>query len=58
MTALLGEMGPVDVTDRDGDTVEVDVPLSPEVTGDPALRSVLRAVASTPIDLAKPPGEK
>jgi RimJ/RimL family protein N-acetyltransferase len=57
MVALLEDIGPVEVTDRERDTVEVDVPLSPEVTGDPALRSVLRAVATTPIDLAQAPGE-
>jgi RimJ/RimL family protein N-acetyltransferase len=58
MVALLDDLGKVEVTDRDGDAVEVDVPLEPEVTGDPALRGVLRAVATTPIDLAKPPGEE
>jgi GNAT superfamily N-acetyltransferase len=57
MVSLLDDIGPVEVTDRDGNTVEVDVPLSPEVTGDPALRSVLRAVATTPIGLAQAPGE-
>jgi RimJ/RimL family protein N-acetyltransferase len=56
MAALLEDMGPVQVTDSEGDTVEVDVPLAPDVTGDPALRSVLRAVATTPIDLARTPG--
>jgi RimJ/RimL family protein N-acetyltransferase len=55
MTALLADLGPVRVTGREGDVVEVDVPLEPEVTGDPALRSVLRAVAATPIDLARVP---
>jgi len=57
MVGLLGDLGPVAVTGREGDTVEVEVPLAPEVTGDPALRSVLRAVASNPIDLARPPGQ-
>ena len=56
MTALLEDVGRVRVTDREGDVVQVDVPLEPEVTGDPALRSVLRAVATSPIDLARMPG--
>jgi GNAT superfamily N-acetyltransferase len=57
MIGLLEGIGSIRVLGREGDTVSVEVPLAAEVAGDPALRSVLRAVASTPIDLARPPGE-
>jgi GNAT superfamily N-acetyltransferase len=57
MVGLLDSVGDVDVTGREGDTIQVRVPLSPEVTGDPALRSVLRAVASTGGGIASAPGE-
>jgi RimJ/RimL family protein N-acetyltransferase len=58
MTALLEDVGEVRVTERDGGTVAVDVPLDAELTGDPALRRVLRTVAESPsVDLASVPGE-
>ena len=58
MTGLLDDVGEVKVTERDGGTVKVHVPLDSDVTRDPALRRVLRTVASRPgIDLAAVPGE-
>jgi GNAT superfamily N-acetyltransferase len=57
MTALLDEIGSVRVERREGEVVQVDVPLAAEVTDDPALRGVLRAVASTSIEMARAPGE-
>lgn len=57
MSGLLGDVGPVEVTEREGDVIEVSVPLEAEVTGDPALRRVLRAVAASPLEIARAPGE-
>ena len=57
MIGLLNAVGHVDVTDREGETIQVVVPLAPEVVQDPALRSVLRAVAATDGRLASAPGE-
>jgi GNAT superfamily N-acetyltransferase len=56
MVGLLRGVGELDVTAREGETIAVRVPLAPEVIQDPALRGVLRAVASTGGGLAKPPG--
>jgi RimJ/RimL family protein N-acetyltransferase len=56
MSALLGEVGSVEVKDRDGEAVSVDVPIDRGVASDPALRSVLRAVASDPAAIARQPG--
>jgi GNAT superfamily N-acetyltransferase len=58
MTGLLQDVGSVEVTDREGGTIQVDVPLDQELIWDPALRRVLRAVASSAeVDLAARPGE-
>lgn len=58
MAGLLEDVGEVQVTEREGGTVSVDVPLDSDVTGDPALRRVLRTVAARPsVDLASVPGE-
>ena len=57
MRGLLDAVGHVEVTSQDGEAVEVEVPLAPEIAQDPALRSVLRAVAATEGEVAKPPGE-
>lgn len=57
MAALLEDVGDVEVTDREVGTVQVDVPLSSEITDDPALQRVLRAVVSSPLELASVPGE-
>jgi GNAT superfamily N-acetyltransferase len=54
MLGLLNAVGEVDVKSREGEVIEVEVPLAPEVVKDPALRSVLRAVASTGGGLARP----
>ena len=56
MFGLLEAVGEVKVRENQGETLQVEVPLSPEVAKDPALRSVLRAVAATEGELAKPPG--
>ena len=56
MAALLGEVGRVEVVEREGDSVAVDVPIDRGVADDPGLRSVLRAVAVEPIELARAPG--
>lgn len=56
MVGLLKGVGELEVTGREGEAIQVDVPLSPQVARDPALRSVLRAVASTGGDVARPPG--
>jgi GNAT superfamily N-acetyltransferase len=56
MVGLLDSVGEVETTAREGETIQVLVPLAPEVVKDPALRSVLRAVAATEGGLAKPPG--
>ena len=56
MVGLLEGIGEVRVSDRAGEAIEVDVPLYSEVAEDPALRSVLRAVAGQPIELARAPG--
>jgi GNAT superfamily N-acetyltransferase len=56
MVGLLDSVGEVRVTAREGETIHVLVPLAPDVVKDPALRSVLRAVAATDGGLAKPPG--
>ena len=47
MVGLLTGVGEVEVTAREGEAIQVEVPLAPEVVKDPALRSVLRAVAAT-----------
>jgi RimJ/RimL family protein N-acetyltransferase len=52
---VLGSLGEVSVTDRDGGAVQVVVEIEHELTRDPALRSVLRAVAASG-ELARPPG--
>jgi ribosomal protein S18 acetylase RimI-like enzyme len=57
MIGLLDSVGSVDVAGHEGETLQVDVPLAPEVAQDPALRSVLRAVAATDGRLASAPGE-
>jgi GNAT superfamily N-acetyltransferase len=57
MVSLLRGIGSVDITAREEGMVRVEVPIEGEVTRDPALRSVLRAVASEPLDLASRPGE-
>ena len=57
MLGLLDAVGEVEVTAREGDAIQVRVPLAPDVVKDPALRSVLRAVAATDGGLAKNPGE-
>ena len=57
LAGLLAGVGDVRITDRDGGTIQVDVPLDPELSRDPVLRRVLRAVASTSVDLAAVPGE-
>lgn len=56
MVGLLRSVGPVEVVDRDRDAVSVEVPLDHEIASDPALRAVLRAVATTPIEMARRPG--
>jgi GNAT superfamily N-acetyltransferase len=56
MFGLLEAVGEVKVRKNQGETLQVEVPLSPEVVQDPALRSVLRAVAATEGELAKRPG--
>ncbi len=56
MRGLLEAVGDVRVTGRGGEAIEVEVPLAPEVVQDPALRSVLRAVAASGGELARPPG--
>jgi GNAT superfamily N-acetyltransferase len=56
ITALLEEIGSVRVRGREGEAVLVDVPLATGLAEDPALRGVLRAVASTPIEMARAPG--
>jgi GNAT superfamily N-acetyltransferase len=56
MVGLLAGVGEVEVRAREGEAILVEVPLGPEVVKDPALRSVLRAVASTGGGLAKAPG--
>lgn len=56
MVGLLKGIGEVRVSERAGEAIEVDVPLYSEVAEDPALRSVLRAVAAQPIELARAPG--
>ena len=57
MVGLLTGVGDVEVTAREGEAIQVEVPLAPEVVKDPALRSVLRAVAATDGRLASTPGE-
>jgi RimJ/RimL family protein N-acetyltransferase len=57
MAGLLADVGDVQITDREGGTIQVDVPLDPQLARDPALRRVLRAVASSSVDLAAVPGE-
>ena len=57
MVGLLTGFGDVEVTAREGEAIRVEVPLAPEVVKDPALRSVLRAVAATDGRLASMPGE-
>ena len=57
MVGLLTGFGHVEVTAREGEAIRVEVPLAPEVVKDPALRSVLRAVAATDGRLASMPGE-
>ena len=57
MVGLLTGVGEVEVKERAGETIQVEVPLAPEVVKDPALRSVLRAVAATEGRLASSPGE-
>jgi GNAT superfamily N-acetyltransferase len=57
MVGLLSGVGDLEVTAHQGETIQVLVPLEPEVVKDPALRSVLRAVAATDGSLAKAPGE-
>lgn len=57
MIGLLEGVGHVHVTDREGETLQVVVPLAPDLVQDPALRSVLRAVAATDGRLASAPGE-
>jgi GNAT superfamily N-acetyltransferase len=56
MVGLLAGVGEVEVTAREGEAIQVLVPLAPEVVKDPALRSVLRAVAATDGGLARTPG--
>lgn len=56
MVGLLEGVGEVETVAREGEAVQVRVPLAPEVTKDPALRSVLRAVAASNGDLARSPG--
>jgi RimJ/RimL family protein N-acetyltransferase len=56
MRGLLDAVGDLEVTARDGGVIGVEVPLAPEVAQDPALRSVLRAVAATAGEVARPPG--
>jgi RimJ/RimL family protein N-acetyltransferase len=56
MRGLLDAVGSVQVTSRDGEVIEVQVPLAPEIAQDPALRSVLRAVAATHGRVARQPG--
>ncbi len=56
MVGLLHSVGDVEVLAQEGEAIQVRVPLAPDVVQDPALRSVLRAVAATDGDLAKPPG--
>jgi hypothetical protein len=58
MLALLEGVGTSRVTGREGDAVQVEVPLAPELRKDPALRSVLRAVAATDGRLAAVPGDR
>ena len=58
MSALLGEVGRVEVVEREGDSVAVDVPIDAGVADDPGLRSVLRAVAVEPTALARAPGAR
>lgn len=55
MRGLLEAVGDVEVTAREGEVIEVEVPLADEVAQDPALRSVLRAVAATGGEVARPP---
>ena len=57
MTGLLRDVGSVEVTERTGEAIEVTVPLDADLAGDPALRRVLRAVATSPIEIAEAPGE-
>jgi GNAT superfamily N-acetyltransferase len=57
MRGLLEAVGEVEVTRSEGEVIEVDVPLAPEIVQDPALRSVLRAVAATEGEVARPPGD-
>ncbi len=57
MLALLEGVGTSRVTGREGEAVQVEVPLAPELREDPALRTVLRAVAATDGRLASVPGE-
>ena len=59
MMDLLRSVGSVELADRDGATVEVRVPLrAPDRGEEVALRGLLRAVASRPIELAASPGER
>ena len=55
MVGLLKGVGELDVKAREGEAIQVEVPLAPEVVKDPALRSVLRAVAASG-GMARPPG--
>ena len=57
MVGLLNSVGEVELKAREGEAIQVEVPLAPEVVQDPALRSVLRAVAATEGRLASTPGE-
>ena len=57
VAGLLKGVGELDVTAREGGATQVEVPLVPEVVKDPALRSVLRAVAASEGRLASTPGD-
>jgi len=57
MVGLLRGVGELEVKAREGEAIQVVVPLAPEVVKDPALRSVLRAVAATDGRLASTPGD-
>ena len=56
MTSLFDAVGSIVVEERSGGTLRITIPLDPEVAGDPALRSVMRAVAGDAAELARPPG--
>lgn len=56
MAGLLAAVGEVKTRAREDGAIEVEVPLAPEVAQEPALRSVLRAVAAAGGELARAPG--